>query len=412
MYDFLSESHRLLRRAGELAGIDPAVVELLEEPMRIVAFRIPMRMDDGTRRIFQAYRVRHNDALGPSRNGTRISPGLDLDEVKALGLLMSIKHAAGEIPAGGGKGGITADPKQLTRWEVERLCRAYVRHLRLSGPDYDVPGADIGTDLQSMAWMLDEFEHINGGHSPASIDDKPTILGGSPGGYEATGGGVFDMAREALSALELEPGDVTVAVQGFGQVASIAAARFHAAGARVISVSDLGGGVHRKDGLDVEALRAHAGEAGTVAGFPGADSITNAELLVSDCDVLVPAAVQGVLTAENVGQVRARLVVEGANAPTSVEADDVLVDRGIAVVPDILANSGSVHVCQMERSQGLSDNRWPLEEVEFLRRTRQLHAYHEAQRAAARHDVRSLRIGAWINAMRRLEDAVHTRGWL
>jgi glutamate dehydrogenase len=412
MYDFLTESTRLLRRACELAGAEPAVAELLAEPMRIVSFRIPMRMDDGSSRIFQAYRARHNNALGPSRNGTRISPDLTLDEVKALSMLMTIKHAAGEIPAGGGKGGIAADPKALSAWEYERLCRAYVRYLRLQGPDYDVPGADIGTDLQSMAWMLDEFEQITGRHSLASVDDKPIILGGSPGGYEATGSGVFDTATEALSAMGKDPGNVTVAIQGFGQVGSVAARFFAQAGARVIAVSDLGGGVYRQDGLDIEALGTHSGEAGTVAGFAGADAMSNSELLVLDCDVLVPAAVQGVITSDNASNVRARLVVEGANAPTSFAADDILIDRGVAIVPDILANSGSVHVCQMERSQGLSDNRWPLEEIEKLRRERQLRAYRQATRAASSHDTRSLRLGAWINAVERLQSAIKMRGWL
>ncbi|MGF1467052.1 MAG: Glu/Leu/Phe/Val dehydrogenase [Sandaracinaceae bacterium] len=412
MYDFLTESTRLLRQAGELGGIDPAVIDLLAEPMRIVAFRIPLRLDDGRRRIFQAYRVRHNDALGPSRDGTRISADLDLDEVKALGLIMSIKHAAGEIPAGGGKGGIVAEPRDLSRWEYERLCRAYIRHLQPSGPDYDVPGADIGTDLQSMAWMLDEYEQVAGGHRPAAIDDKPIILGGSPGGYEATGGGVFDTTQEAIGPLGLSIDGAAIAIQGFGQVGSVAARLYAEAGARVLAVSDREGGVHRDDGLDIEALAVHAAEAGTVAGFPGGEAIGNAELLVCACDVLVPAAVQGVLTVENADRVQARLIVEGANSPTSVDADAVLTDRGITVVPDIIANSGSVHVCQMERSQGLYDNRWSFEQVEELRRERMLRAYREALHAGGRHGVRSARLGAWINALERLQLAIKTRGWL
>lgn len=411
MYDFLEQGSRLLRTAGEQGGIDPGVIEFMAAPSRVVAFRIPLKMDDGSRRIFDAYRVRYNDALGPSRDGTRVSPHIDLGEVKALGLLMSIKHAAGHIPAGGGKGGIAADPRTLSSREYENLCRGFIRLLRPSGPAYDVPGADIGTNSQTMAWMLDEYEQITGYHCPAAINDKPAILGGSHGGEEATGRGVFEAFQKAADDIGMNLSEATVAIQGFGQVGSVAATMLHAAGCRVVAVSDSHGGIHRDGGLDIPALRVHAKREGTVTGFPDADTLTNAELLEYDCAVLIPAAVQGVITEENAQHIRARLVVEAANGPTTVEADEILLDRGITIVPDVIANSGSVHVCQMERSQGLYDNYWDPETINQLRRTRLLGSYQEALHTAASLGLRSARLGAWINALQRIEEALHRRGW-
>lgn len=412
MYDFREQGSRILQAAGRLGGIDPLVVDLLLAPSRVLTFRIPLKMDDGSRRIFDAWRVRYSDALGPCRDGTRVSPDIDLDEVRALGLLMTVKHAAGRIPAGGGKGGIAADPRQLTEGEYERLCRAYMRGLRPAGPGVDVPGADIGTTERTMAWMLDEYEQVTGAHAPAAVNDKPAVLGGSLGGAEATGRGVFDACRRGAEGIGLDLPGARVAVQGFGQVGSVAAALFHEAGCRVVAVSGSRGGVFRAEGLDIPALAAHSGQAGGVQGFQGAEAISNAELLECDCDVLVPAAVQGVITEANAGGIRARLLVEAANGPTTVEAERALLERGVSVVPDVIANSGSVHVCQMERSQGLYDNYWDAATIDRLRRERLLGAYDEAQRTAAEHDLESVRLGAWINALGRIEEAVHLRGWV
>jgi glutamate dehydrogenase len=411
VYDFLQESATLLRRAGELGGLDATVLEYLSAPARVVSFRIPLRMDDGSTRIFDAYRVRHNDALGPSRDGTRISANLDLDECKALSMIMSVKHAAGLIPAGGGKGGITADPNTLSRWEYERLCRAYIRLLRPAGPDFDVPGADIGTDLQSMAWMLDEYEQLSGRHAPAAINDKPPIVGGTLGGYEATGRGVFCVFSEAAAVAGFQPGGNTVAIQGFGQVGSIAASMFHQADCRVIAVSDSSGGVHAAKGLDIPALLEHSKRTGSVRGFEGAEAISNAELLELSCDVLVPAAVQGVITAANASRVRARMIVEAANGPTTVAAEEALIENGVVVVPDVIANAGSVHLCQMERTQGLSDDYWELDKINSLMSERLVRGYRNALDTARRFDTPSVRLGAWINALTRIQEAVKTRGW-
>jgi glutamate dehydrogenase len=411
MYNFLEQSTRILNLAGKTGKIAPDVMKLLEGPARVLSFRIPLKMDDGSFRVFDAHRVRYNDALGPSRDGTRISPEIDLDEVKSLALIMSIKHAAGKIPAGGGKGGIAANPRELSPREFEALCRAYMRNLRPKGPGYDVPGADIGTDLQTMSWMLDEYESVTGYHAPAAVNDKPPILGGSLGGYEATGRGVFEVFEVAANEKGLRIPDASVAIQGFGQVGSVAAAMFHAAGCRVVSVSDSSGGVHNSDGIDMAALSEHKKAVGCVSGCPGTTSISNAELLESECDVLIPAAVQGVITSENAGRLRTRLLVEAANGPTTVEADAILAEKGIPIVPDVLANAGSVHLCQMERSQGLYDNYWDIETIDQLRRERLVSGYDAALSTAARYKTQSVRLGAWINALKRIEEAVKTRGW-
>jgi len=411
MYNFLEQSTRILNLAGTAGKIDLDVMNLLEGPSRLVSFRIPLKMDDGSFRVFDAHRVRYNDALGPSRDGTRITPEIDLDEVKSLALIMSIKHAAGKIPAGGGKGGIAADPRELSPREFEALCRAYMRNLRPKGPGYDVPGADIGTDLQTMSWMLDEYESVTGYHAPAAVNDKPPILGGSLGGYEATGRGVFEVFEVAANEMGLRIPDASVAIQGFGQVGSVAAAMFHEAGCRVVSVSDSSGGVHNSDGIDIAALSEHKKAAGCVSGCPGTSPISNAELLESECDVLIPAAVQGVITSENAGRLRTRLMVEAANGPTTVEADAILAEKGIPVVPDVLANAGSVHLCQMERSQGLYDNYWDIETINRLRQDRLVAGYEAAVATAARYKTQSVRLGAWVNALKRIEEAVKTRGW-
>jgi glutamate dehydrogenase len=411
MYDFLSQSTRILEQAAEACALDPNILNWLSAPARVVAFRIPLKMDDGSCRIFDAYRVRYNDALGPSRDGTRISADLDLGEVKALALIMSIKHAAGRIPAGGGKGGIAADPRELSTREFEALCRAYIRYLRPKGSAYDVPGADVGTNLQTMAWMLDEYESITGFHEPAAINDKPPILGGSLGGYEATGSGVFEVFEEAAKEKGLDIAGLRVAIQGFGQVGTISASMFHEAGCRVVAVSDSRGGVYAEGGIDIRALMQHKEETGQVADFPGTTALSNEALLACDCDVLVPAALQGVITGENAAEIKAGMVVEAANAPTSVEGDAILRQRGITVVPDVLANAGSVHLCQMERTQGLSDDYWDIDTINHLRRKRLVSGYRAALYAKTQYDTDSIRIGAWINALKHMEEAIKMRGW-
>ncbi|MFL1467615.1 Glu/Leu/Phe/Val family dehydrogenase [Marinobacter sp. HN1S83] len=411
MEDFLEQSTRLMHQAAEIGKINPDVVELLSAPGRATSFRIPLKMDDGSSRVFDAYRVCHTDALGPTRDGTRISPDLNLDECKALALVMSIKHAAGRIPAGGGKGGIAADPGKLSKHELERLCRAYIRYLRPSGPDCDVPGADVGTDMQSMAWMLDEYEQITGRHSPVAVNDKPPILGGVLGGYEATGLGVFEVFQAAAEQIDFKLEGARVAIQGFGQVGSVAAQAFHNAGCKVIAIREIDSGVYAEEGLDIDELLNHREKEGSLKNFPNTQPITNEELFSCDCDVLVPAALQGVITKEVAENVKARILVEAANAPTTLEADELLLDRGVTIVPDVLANAGSVHLCQMERTQGLADDYWGAETISEQRRQRLVYSYQQATECAEHHQLKSIRLGAWINALKRIEEAVIARGW-
>ncbi|MDZ7785324.1 MAG: Glu/Leu/Phe/Val dehydrogenase dimerization domain-containing protein [Halioglobus sp.] len=325
---------------------------------------------------------------------------------------MCIKHAAGRIPAGGGKGGIAADPRSLSRAEFERLCRAYIRGLQPAGPGVDVPGADIGTDLQTMAWMLDEYESITGGHAPAAINDKPSILGGTLRRFRAPPAtGCSRCSRRPAGKRASRSRAPASPYKASARSGTVLRGPLSQRGLPIVAVSDVSGGFFDGDGLDVDALLDHARQTGGLEGYPHATALGNAELLECDCDVLIPAAVQGVIDENNAEAIRASVIVEAANAPVTVEADALLAERGITVVPDVLANAGSVHLCQMERTQGLSDNYWDRDTIDRLRRKRLVGAYRAAVNTAARHDGASARLGAWINALGRIEEAVKLRGW-
>jgi glutamate dehydrogenase/leucine dehydrogenase len=403
---------RTMNRAGELAGIDARVLEVLQEPKRIQQFRIPLKLEDGSFRVFPGYRVHYCDALGPFRDGTRIRPDLTLDEVKALGLFMTVKHCAADIPAGGAKGGIQADPSALSRNDLERLVRAFVRCLQPRGPWADVPGADIGTGEQAMAWMLDEYEQITGRHCPAAINDKPPILGGSVGGEEATGRGVFLTLTAAAADMGLDVTKSTAIVQGFGQVGSHLASLLHETGCRIVAVSDVGGGIYSINGIDIAELHEYTIKSGTVANFPGTEPVGNEQIFGLDCDIAVPAAVHSVIHKDNAEAVKARLIVEGANGPVTDQADEILNAKKVTIVPDVVANSGGATVCHFERTQGLSDQYWELETVQAQLKKRILKAYRSAADAARETNAPSLRLGAWIHALRRLEKAMKLRGWV
>lgn len=401
-----------LNQAGKLGGINPRVLEVLQEPKRIQQFRLPLKLEDGSFHVFQAYRVHYCDALGPFRNGTRIRPDLTLDEIKALGLFMTVKHCAAAIPAGGAKGGIRADPSKLSKRDMEQLVRAFIRNLQPKGPWADVPGADIGTGEQVMAWMLDEYEQITGHHCPAALNDKPAILGGSLGGEEATGRGVFITLMAAARDQAIDVGASTAVVQGFGQVGSALAELLAETGCRIVAISDVHGGIYSQRGIDVAELKRHVAATGKVVGFAGSEPVSNEQIFGLECDILVPAAVHNVIHKDNAAKIKCKMIVEGANGPVTTEADTILHDKEVVIVPDVVANSGGATVCHFERTQGLSDQYWDLETVNTQLERRILAAYHSAAgQATAAGDV-PLRIGAWIHALKMLEQGMELRGWV
>ena len=399
-----------LKEASELAGTEPNVVKMLSQPKRIFEFSIPMKMDNGELEIFTAYRVHYNDALGQVKNGLRFVPNLDLDIVKALGFWMTIKHAVGGIPAGGGKGGIRVDPSKLSEGELERLSRAYIRKLPMKGAWVDVPGADIGTSAKTMAWMLDEYEEINGFHSPAAINDKPAETSGTVGSMEATGTGAFFVTMEVIKDLKISKGS-TVAMQGYGNVGRIAARLLHQEGYKIIAIADIYGGIQNPDGIDMPKLEDYVNETKSVVGFPGTTPITNDELFAIECDILMPAAVQSVIHDGNAADVKAKVIMECANGPVTPEGEKILQDKKVHIVPDVLTNCGSAIVCGFERTQGLTDSYWDLETVNEKLKERIVKAYRETVDTAGKKNT-SLRNAAWINALDKLSKSMKARGWV
>lgn len=401
-----------LEKAAKVMNMKPDILERLSVPMRFTEFTIPVRMDDGTRKVFTAYRSNHQDATGPTKDGTRVKPDLTPEEIKALSLFMSIKHGTVNIPAGGGKGGIKADPSHISEGEYERLIRGFIRKLRPKGAWTDVPGADIGTGKQAMAWMLDEYEQITGEHCPAAINDKPAVLGigGSKGGFEATGRGVARCTLEATRAMGMKPQKSSVVIQGFGQVGSITAKTLYDQGFKILAVSDIKGAVFNNSGLDIDSLLDHVQETGFVSGYPGGETKDGKGLLETECDILIPAAVQDVITAENAPRLNTRLIVEAANAPTTPEADQILEERNIRVIPDVLANAGGCLVCDLERIQGLSGDYWEEERVYEQLDKRMMKAYGETERVMKEKDI-SMRTAVWVNALEKITEAMEIRGW-
>ena len=399
-----------LRSAAELAGLDPKVLELLSQPKRTMEFTFPMRMDNGEVKIFTAYRVHWIDALGPFKDGTRFTENLTLDEMKALALWMTIKHGVGGIPAGGGKGGVVVNPEKLSRWELERLSRSYIRHLPLKGAWVDVPGADIGTGEHTQAWMLDEYESIVGFHSPAAVNDKPTAVSGTLGTDEATGLGVYYVFEQAVKDFGFNK-DSRVAVQGFGKVGSVLAKYLTRGGYKVVAISDVYGGLYSSSGIDCLKLDEHFQKTGSVIDFPGTEPIANEELLELDVDILIPAAVQSVINEDNASNIKAKMIVEAANGPVTPEAEKQLMERKVAVIPDVATNVGGAIVCHFERIQGLTDEYWDLERVRSSLKDWIVRAYLQMINTAGEKNA-SYRMAAWINALLKIEASVKKRGWV
>jgi glutamate dehydrogenase (NAD(P)+) len=396
----------------ELA-ITPEIEALLKMPMREMHVALPIRMDDGSMKLFQGFRVQYNDARGPTKGGIRFHPGQTIDTIRALASLMTWKCALHNLPLGGAKGGIICNPKALSFGELERLSRAYIRGIYpVIGPDRDIPAPDVYTNPQVMAWMMDEYSKCVMKTSFGATTGKPTIVGGSEGRLDATARGGWFAIREAARDIGLNLAGASVAVQGFGNVG------FHAAslgrslfGCRVIAVSDSRGGIFRREGLDPGAVMLHKEKSGSVVGFPGSDTITNEDLLELEADILIPAALENVITGGNAGHVRARILGELANAPTTLDADEILTAHGVHVIPDILCNGGGVIVSYLEMVQNFSMDQWSEADIHARLSGRMQEAY-QAVVGLSRSYGTSPRRAAYTIAVKRVVEAMRARGWL
>jgi len=405
-YEFALEQ---FGRAADHLGLDAGARDVLRKPKRQLIVSIPVRMDDGSIRVFQGYRVQHSIARGPSKGGIRYHPGVTLDEVKALAMWMTWKCAVVNIPFGGAKGGITVDPKRLSDAENERMTRRYTSEISiLLGHDRDIPAPDVYTTPQTMAWIMDTFSMTKGYSTLGVVTGKPLAVGGSAGRNEATAEGCFVAIEEAAKRLTLRVPGATAAVQGFGNAGSAVARFLDEAGARVVAVSDSQGGVYDKRGLGMNAVFAAKRKKGSVTAARG-EKITNEELLELPVDILVPAALEGVITRANAPRVKAKIVAEAANGPTTPDADDILRSQGTLVIPDVLANAGGVTVSYFEWVQDLYSFFWDPDVVRnHLERTIR-RAYEDVDETARRYDT-SLRTGALILAVGRVEEATRIRG--
>ena len=399
-----------LRRVGTTFAIDPNLINVLERCKKSVEVSIPVTMDDGSVTVFEGYRVTHNIARGPSKGGIRYHPSVTRDEVKSLAMWMTWKCALMGIPFGGAKGGVVCDPKQLSRRELEGMTRRFTSEIiNEIGPEKDIPAPDVGTDASVMAWIFDTYS-MNKGHSVLGVvTGKPLAIGGSLGREEATARGALYVIEDALQEEGKSLEGLRVAVQGFGNVGRHLARMLAEEGALVIAVSDSSGGLHAPNGLDIPAVLAHKAEHGTLNGFGGGDAISNEELLLLDCDVLAPCALEQVISTDNAAQVKARIICEGANGPVTPAADEILEDRGVLVLPDVLANAGGVVVSYFEWVQGLQEYFWKEDEVNARLNDIVTRAFRETWETREQHQT-SMRMAAYGLAVQRVAEATVTRG--
>jgi len=406
-YEIAQKQLRLVARAF---SIDDNLVEVLSRCKKAVAVSIPVTMDDGRIEVFEGYRVTHNVARGPSKGGIRYHPDVTLDEVRALAMWMTWKCALMGIPFGGAKGGVICDPKQLSVRELEGMTRRYTSEIiNEIGPEKDIPAPDVGTSPREMAWIFDTYS-MNKGHSVLGVvTGKPLTVGGSLGRLEATARGGLYCTLEAIQRLGLSIEGLRVAVQGFGNVGSYYALFMQQEGAKVIAISDSRGGLYNPNGVDIPSAIAHKQERGTLKGLAGAEAITNEELVVLECDVLAPSALEQVITEQNAANVKAKIVCEGANGPTTPGADEILEDRGVLVIPDVLANAGGVVVSYFEWVQGLQEYFWKEDEVNAKLKEIVDKAFAETWHVHESRDL-SMRLSAYGLAVERVAEATMTRG--
>ncbi len=397
--------------AANLLNLDPGIYEYLKTPQKQVIVAIPIQMDNGRIEVFEGYRVIHNDVRGPSKGGIRYSMEVNLEEVKALAAWMTWKCAVVNIPFGGAKGGVRCDPKTLTKVELEKITRRYTANLlEVFGPERDVPAPDVNTNEQIMGWIMDTYSMHMRHNTTAVVTGKPIILGGSQGRVEATGRGVVICTSATMEKIGLRPQQTRVVVQGFGNVGSIAAKEFQRRGCKVVGISDVSGGYYNAEGFDIlAAMEYRNANKGTLEGFQGGDKINNEELLELDCEVLAPCALEDQITSQNAGRIKAKIIAEGANGPTTAKADPILQKRGIVVIPDILCNAGGVTVSYFEWVQNRGGYFWPEDDV-YNRLNRIMgESMRDVLNTAEKYKV-NMRIGAYVLAIDRVAKTLELRG--
>ncbi|MEK4028371.1 MULTISPECIES: Glu/Leu/Phe/Val dehydrogenase [Bacillaceae] len=409
--NLFTSTQDVIKEALAKLGYSEEMYELLKEPLRMLTVRIPVRMDDGSTKIFTGYRSQHSDAAGPSKGGVRFHPDVNEEEVKALSMWMTLKAGIVNLPYGGGKGGVVCDPRQMSMGELERLSRGYVRAIsQIVGPTKDIPAPDVYTNSQIMAWMMDEYSHIREFDSPGFITGKPLVLGGSHGRDKATAEGVTICIKEAAKKRGIDIEGARVVIQGFGNAGSFLAKFMHDAGAKVIGISDAYGALHDPNGLDIDYLIDRRDSFGTITTL-FENTITNQELLEVDCDILVPAAISNQITEKNADKIKASIVVEAANGPTTMEATKILTERGILLVPDVLASSGGVTVSYFEWVQNNQGYYWTEEEVHEKLHETLISAFNNIYETSQTRGV-NMRLAAYMVGVRRTAEASKFRGWV
>ncbi|WP_435335950.1 glutamate dehydrogenase GdhB [Haloarchaeobius sp. TZWWS8] len=406
----LANARRQLERAAAHVDVDSGVIERLKHPTKLQQVSVPLRRDDGSLEVFTGFRAQHDDVRGPYKGGIRFHPHVNAEECIGLSMWMTWKCAVMDLPFGGGKGGVAVDPKTLSEEERERLTRRLAEELRdVVGPKQDVPAPDMGTGPQEMAWFMDAYSMQEGETMPGVVTGKPPVIGGSYGREEAPGRSVAIITREAIDYYDWDIEDTTVAVQGFGSVGANAARRLDEWGAKVVAVSDVDGAIYDENGLDTQDVEGHDERPGMVSGYDAPESLSNEELLELDVDVLIPAAIGNVITQENVDDIQADLIVEGANGPTTFAADTILEERGVPVVPDILANAGGVTVSYFEWLQDINRRKWSLDRVHEELEDEMLKAWNAVRDEVDARDL-SWRDAAYVVALTRIGTAKETRG--
>ena len=402
-----------LDKAAARLDLDPVILSMLREPKREVHVSLPIKMDDGTVRVFKGFRVQYNDARGPNKGGIRYHPDETIDTIRALAAWMTWKTAIVDIPLGGSKGGVICNPKEMSELELERLSRAYIDAIYcILGPDKDIPAPDVYTTPQIMGWMMDEYSKISGQYSPGVITGKPLSIGGSEGRGDATARGGAYTVREAVKHLKIDLTNSTCAIQGFGNAGYYAATLFtKLLGCKIVAVSDSKGGIYSKDGLDPDAVSQHKQKTGSVVDFPGMSRISNEELLELQVDVLAPSALEEVITSKNASNIKARIIAELANGPTTPEADEILYDKGAFVIPDFLCNAGGVTVSYYEWSQNKMGYYWTAKEVHKLLDEKMTKAFGDVLEISLKEKT-DMRTAAYMIAIERVAEAMKARGWV